>query len=359
MTPSIEPIQLPSGSVAKFSIIDTSTRISKFPSAATLSPPVDGFDQLPRAPSWSFLIESPTGKKAVFDLGVSKNGDHYPPAVEEMNKMMGLVIEAPKDVAQILKENEVSLDSISSIIWSHWHFDHIGDPSTFPDTTEIVVGPGFKEALLPTYPENEKGAICEETIRGKTIREVTFDGSFKYHQYNAMDFFGDGSFYLLDTPGHAIGHLCGLVRTTSNPDTFVMLGGDLCHNTGQIRPSKHKPFPEQVYFHPSQVSPSSSYSVCASSCFEAMQTKRGRAPDQPMFDAFMGHDLVTANLTLRKAHLPDAQENLLFFGAHDDSLLGLVDLFPNTANDWRSKGLKEKVHWAFLKELIPSIERYQ
>jgi hypothetical protein len=48
---------------------------------------------------------------------------------------------------------------------SHWHFDHTGDPSTFPSTTEIVVGPGFKEAMLPTYPENEKGMISEEAIR--------------------------------------------------------------------------------------------------------------------------------------------------------------------------------------------------
>jgi glyoxylase-like metal-dependent hydrolase (beta-lactamase superfamily II) len=32
---------------------------------------------------------------------------------------------------------------------SHHHFDHIGDITTFPKTTEIVVGPGFKDAFLP------------------------------------------------------------------------------------------------------------------------------------------------------------------------------------------------------------------
>lgn len=44
---------------------------------------------------------------------------------------------------------------------SHWHLDHSGDPSTFPPTTSLIVGPGFKEFLLPGYPENPEGLILE------------------------------------------------------------------------------------------------------------------------------------------------------------------------------------------------------
>ena len=44
---------------------------------------------------------------------------------------------------------------------SHWHFDHIGDPSTFPGTTELVVGPGFKEKFFPGYPAIEDAPVRE------------------------------------------------------------------------------------------------------------------------------------------------------------------------------------------------------
>lgn len=44
---------------------------------------------------------------------------------------------------------------------SHWHWDHIGDPSTFPNTTDLVVGPGFKDAMLPGAPTNPGSPILE------------------------------------------------------------------------------------------------------------------------------------------------------------------------------------------------------
>lgn len=44
---------------------------------------------------------------------------------------------------------------------SHWHWDHIGDPSTFPPTTDLIVGAGFKEAMLPGAPANPESPILE------------------------------------------------------------------------------------------------------------------------------------------------------------------------------------------------------
>lgn len=40
------------------------------------------------------------------------------------------------------------------MVWSHWHWDHIGDASKFPPLTDIVVGLGFKGNFLPGYPDN-------------------------------------------------------------------------------------------------------------------------------------------------------------------------------------------------------------
>lgn len=44
---------------------------------------------------------------------------------------------------------------------SHWHFDHLGDASIFPPTTELVVGPGFTAAQIPGYPTNPTANVLE------------------------------------------------------------------------------------------------------------------------------------------------------------------------------------------------------
>jgi glyoxylase-like metal-dependent hydrolase (beta-lactamase superfamily II) len=90
---------------------------------------------------------------------------------------------------------------------------------------EVVVGPGFKENFMPGYPTVPDAIFVDANFANRTIREIAFDEAFKIGKFPAYDFFGDGSFYLLDTPGHAIGHMCGLARTT--PSTFVLLGGDI------------------------------------------------------------------------------------------------------------------------------------
>lgn len=48
---------------------------------------------------------------------------------------------------------------------SHWHWDHIGDPSTFPPSTRLVVGPGFKEAFLPGYPAKSDSPVRESDFK--------------------------------------------------------------------------------------------------------------------------------------------------------------------------------------------------
>ena len=55
---------------------------------------------------------------------------------------------------------------LTGLDWSsHWHWDHTGDPSTFPDTTDLVVGPGFKANMMPGYPEKERGLILESDYK--------------------------------------------------------------------------------------------------------------------------------------------------------------------------------------------------
>jgi glyoxylase-like metal-dependent hydrolase (beta-lactamase superfamily II) len=45
---------------------------------------------------------------------------------------------------------------------------------------------------------------------------------------SAFGFYGDGSFYLVDAPGHLSGHVVDCARI--GKDSFVVLAADTCHN---------------------------------------------------------------------------------------------------------------------------------
>lgn len=190
--------------------------------------------------------------------------------------------------------------------------------------------------------------------RGREVREIDFEGpnTLRIGQLRAVDFFGDGSFYLLDTPGHTIGHLAGLARTT--PDTFILMGGDLCHHSGEIRPSKYIPLPEQVRM---DAFAQFRGGVCPGAALESLQTTRSRSVDQPFFDPSMGFDIPLAIETIKKTQEADADNHVLFIYAHDTFIRGRIDLFPKKANDWKEKGVKEELFWAFLRDFAPALKQ--
>jgi hypothetical protein len=176
--------------------------------------------------------------------------------------------------------------------------------------------------------------------------------SIKVGRFRALDFFGDGSFYLLDAPGHDWGHLNGLVRTTSNPDTFIFLGGDTVHHGGELRPTPHLPIPDEVQFPLPDHVRARGVSTCPTgSQFRELNIKRGRKPDQPFFDPVLVVDMADAVESIHKGQEADAQSNILFLFAHDASIQGVVDFFPQPANVWKEKGWKEKHQWNFLQDL--------
>jgi glyoxylase-like metal-dependent hydrolase (beta-lactamase superfamily II) len=126
-----------------------------------MAPPVPGLETFKEVPSLSFLLEHPSGRKLVWDLGVRKDYLNYAPAIADYLPKTGYHFEVHGGVSEILSENGVELESIEAVIWSHWHWDHIGDPSTFPASTALVVGPAFKKAFLPGWPQNDKSPLLE------------------------------------------------------------------------------------------------------------------------------------------------------------------------------------------------------
>ncbi|KAF2813780.1 putative N-acyl homoserine lactonase AttM, partial [Mytilinidion resinicola] len=317
-------LQTPSSSsTVKVSVIDTNTRIS-LPFGLFLTPVFKGKDRL-SAPSYSTLIEHPSGRKLLFDLGVRKDWENLAPFILAMNQQIGATIAAGKNVSDVLSENGINPSEIESVIWSHWHWDHIGDITTFPSTTSLLVGPGLTSSpIMPGYPSNPESPIRETDYTGRTMAEVPFDTPLKIGPFAAYDFFGDGSFYLLSSPGHAIGHMCALARTTSS--SFVLLGGDCCHEPGEFRPTPYLPLPES--FQPSPLTPHEPHSVCPGSLFQALHPSKSAT--EPFFDVLEGvhEDLKLTRESIRGLEAFDASDDILVVIAHDDTLAGIMDVFP-------------------------------
>lgn len=191
-----------------------------------------------RLASYSFLVESDhRSQKVLFDLAFMKDlYTRMPPALKAMLAGGGHVadpvmkIEELRDVPDTLQAHGQDLAGIDSIIWSHAHIDHVGDPSVFPCSTELVVGPGFKSAYMPGYPINPDATVLESAFQGRSVRELEFkensSGVANIGGFRAVDFWRDGSFWILECPGHTGHHLGALCRTT--PDSWVFMGADCC-----------------------------------------------------------------------------------------------------------------------------------
>lgn len=304
-------------------------------------------------PAFSFLIEHDSGKRIVFDLGVRKNWETLPTPLVKRIKDLNWKVQAEEDVATILTDSGVDVHNggIDAVVWSHQHWDHIGDMATFPKSVPLVVGPGVQEEYLPGWPDNESSTVPAEDFKGRTVREIEFsEKPLKIGRFNAFDYFGDGSFYLLDTPGHTVGHLCGLARTTSSPPSFIFMGGDACHHGGEFRPSEYLPLPKSIDPSPMKKLHERHGGVCPGHLLQQVHFEQSANKSYYLVKKSFAHDLEQCNWTIEGLQEFDAQDNVLMVLAHDDSVLDVLDFFPKEANDWHSKELAQKSRWRFLKD---------
>ncbi|KAJ3555476.1 hypothetical protein NM688_g2559 [Phlebia brevispora] len=185
-----------------------------------------------RVPSLAFLITHPSHGRALFDLGLRKHNQGYPPALESALEYFQM--ECSEDVADVLQNGAVDPATIKRVFYSHLHFDHVGDLDRFP-SAEVVLGEDAEGLLADAYPKNPDSDIqglplgrpvtyvpfTDNATQGKVLSPL---GMFE----RGVDFYGDGSLYLVDAPGHMPGHLSAFARVA--PDGFLLLAGDTCHN---------------------------------------------------------------------------------------------------------------------------------
>lgn len=352
-------LHIPSSSTTvSVRIINTTARITNIPFDYFTTPHIKGLDTL-SCPAYSFLIEHPSSRKLLFDLGVRRDHENLPPVIANRMREEKWGCETQKDVREILEENGVCPDDIEGIIWSHFHWDHTGDPSRFSKETALIVGPGFKDKFMPGYPANPNAGILESDYEGRELREITFSQESKVGNFDAFDYFGDGSFYILDSPGHTTAHICALARVTTSPDSFIFMGGDACHHGAEFRPSKYLPLPASISPNPLNLKGSS---PCPGALFSDIL--QGGDTRKPFFNVARhnvpspsGYDPDVAEATIGKVMEADARPDILVVIAHDETLLDVVEFFPKYANDFMERGWVAKSKWLFLKDFVKAIEK--
>ncbi|KAF7317228.1 Metallo-beta-lactamase superfamily protein [Mycena chlorophos] len=324
---------------------------------AFFSPVLPGRESI-TLPIHAFLLEhQPSGKLFMFDLAMRNDPQNLTPAFAAFFTG-GIATTNPnpfKDITQLLTEGNVTLDSIDTIIWSHTHFDHIGDMSKWPSRRNIIVS---SQTNLTLFPDAQGSDLQASDLNGHNVSQVDLtSSSLVISGMNAVDFFNDGSFYLLGAPGHLEGHMIGLARVT--PTSFIILGADTAHNLGVLRPSgsfqSNNPCPADIL--------SSTTSSISTDFFWSANTTPGHfdllSRTQPLLaisdlaDSFFV-DPDAGQLSAAKLSALDADEDFLTLITHDASLDAALPLFPASLATWQKDGLKEKLAWLFLEEGNPA-----
>lgn len=237
----------------------------------------------------------------------------------------------------------------------------MGSPFLFPPSTNLCYGKGT--GPFPAYPQTPDSNLIAADFENRKCIEIDCK-DLHIGPFPAKDFYGDGSLYLLDTPGHWPGHLCALARTT--PDTFVFLGGDICHFAGDFRPSEEIPLPDIIPGEALRYSPK--YPMPCPCEFFADHHPQLRASESPVntkatpFYQLSTHqrstykDPAVAMITVQKMQKYfDSDPNILVCLAHDPALLDNLPTFnehpEQDINNWKQLGLKEKCHWCWFGEL--------
>lgn len=82
-----------------------------------MAPPVPGLETFKTSPSLSFLLEHPSGRRLVFDLGIRKDYQNYSKSITEYLPTTKYDIQVEKNVADILAEDGISGSDIEAVIW--------------------------------------------------------------------------------------------------------------------------------------------------------------------------------------------------------------------------------------------------
>ncbi len=153
----------------------------------------------------------------VYSCYLIRHGDDY--LVWDTGMPTGTAPTAPKtSLVDLLAQLKLTPAQIKYVGISHYHGDHVGQVSAFPQST-LLIGKGDWDVLSDPKPN----AMANPTPFAKWI-----SGGGKVEPQAAdKDVFGDGSVIMLNMTGHTPGHHSLLVNLKEMGP--VLISGDVTH----------------------------------------------------------------------------------------------------------------------------------
>lgn len=180
-------------------------------------------------PSGVFLYDGAHGHRVLFDTGYATGDWHTGWRGAVYRRLLPPVVEDTDDVARRLQDDGVDPESVTHVVLSHLHPDHVGGVSRFPEATFVLTdglartlaAPRLRSGVLPGllpdwFPHARRRVLSEREFRDLEVGGV---------RVRAADLFDDGSYLVVALPGHADGHVGALV------DDRVLLAGDAAWGT--------------------------------------------------------------------------------------------------------------------------------
>jgi glyoxylase-like metal-dependent hydrolase (beta-lactamase superfamily II) len=184
-----------------------------------------------------FLLEHPTAGPFLVDTGhhasmaVDTKGSYGPLLGRAVasNIRMGEGDAMPDQI----KARGVNPADIKLVVMTHMHLDHASGVSQFPNATFIVTAREWEAAT--NGPGIRGGYVTRQFDHAFDWRTIDFNGD-EVNSYKSfgrtLDLFGDGSVRLAYTPGHTLGHMSLVIRTTG-PEFLIV--GDAAYTMRTIR----------------------------------------------------------------------------------------------------------------------------
>lgn len=166
-----------------------------------------------------WVLEHPTRGTYLIDSGVARG--FRDPRTDLLSPLVASYMKTER--IEVLVDTHTWLGThgpVKGVFLTHAHLDHIMGLPDVPDGVPVYMGPG------ETVGRNLTNLFVQGTTdgllgRGRTLR------SWKFRETGGvLDIFGDGSAYVLHTPGHTPGSVSFLVRSTQGPELIV---GDASH----------------------------------------------------------------------------------------------------------------------------------
>ncbi|KAI4953542.1 hypothetical protein J4E91_002389 [Alternaria rosae] len=133
-----------------------------------------------------------------------------------------------RTIVQQLAQRGVAAEDVDTVLFSHAHWDHSRPICDLFPNAKAYFGPGTRAACQPGHMKDPSLQWDGRFFDPENSTEKWDELSGVWKPFGpferALDYFGDGSFWILDAPGHMPGNLAAAARLQDGE--WVILGSD-------------------------------------------------------------------------------------------------------------------------------------